>query len=189
MNTWRQFPLLRLIFIYITGIFTGYYLPCSGTLVLPAIAFLYFCFLLVVIFSIRLISFNYRYVPGSLITLLAFGIAYQITVHENRINSTKNIGSAKALYIADITEPVTQKPGTVKCILRLESVKIRNRWVKTTGKILVYFQKDGKTKNLDYGDRIIFYTSVKEPPGPVNPYSYDYRRFLKIGRASCRERV
>ncbi len=182
MNPWRQFPLLRLIFLFIAGIFTGYYFPETAFFILTGLSLLYCVYLQLVIFSKRLILFKIRWLPGVIISFLVIGLAYQITVNSsdrNHRNYAANLTPGKTFYIADIVEPVTRKPGTAKAILRIEAVRMKDKWLKATGKILVYFQKDDKTGNLDYGDRVLFYTSVKEPPGPTNPYSYDYRRFLR----------
>ncbi len=182
MNPWRQFPLIRLIFLFIAGICTGFYFPETSFFILTGLSLFFCAYLQMVIFSKRLISFNIRWLPGIIISFLMMGLSYQITVNKGDINHWNyagNITSGKAFYIADIAEPVTQKPGTAKAILRIEAVRMKDKWLKATGKILVYFQKDDKTKNLDYGDRVLFYAAVKEPPGPTNPYSYDYRRFLK----------
>ena len=182
MNPWRQFPLLRLIFLFIAGIFAGYYFPSPARCILIGLSVFFFAYFQLVIFSKRLISFKIRWLPGIFICFLVTGMAWQITVNNADMSQDKDLAdhtSHKDFYIAEIIEPVTQKPGTVKAILRIGAVMNKAKWVKATGKILVYFQKNEKAVNLDYGDRVIFYSLVKEPPGPANPYSYDYRRFLK----------
>jgi competence protein ComEC len=178
MNSWKQFPLLRLMFLFITGILAGLYFPGNVLVILPFLSIFFILFLLLVVFLKPYIGYKFRWLPGVFISVVMAGLGYEITLNSAPSDVLSTLPRNKSCYIADIVEPVTFKPGTAKAVLALEAVCAGGKWKKTGGKILVYFQKDCMAASLDYGNRVLFFALTKELPGPANPFSYDYRRYL-----------
>jgi competence protein ComEC len=184
MNPWRQFPLLRLIIPFIGGLILAIKFPVvPGFLVLIVIFFLYLLFLFLVLFHDRFIDYSTRWITGFVIMLLTVSIAYDNALHreERPQPGSEGTGSpGNSMVVADIIEPVIQKSKTTKVFLRIRFLNAGGKWIRADGKILVYFQKETASPDLNYGDRVILYAELREPPGPMNPYSFNYKRFLEI---------
>ncbi len=84
MKIWHQYPFVRLVFPFITGIATAIYLnfPLPFSL-LPVIILLLIVYILLVFFFNRKISYGWRWLNGFLINLILFSAGYEIA----RINT------------------------------------------------------------------------------------------------------
>ncbi len=80
------------------------------------------------------------------------------------------------LFIIEIIEPPVTKPKSVKLVAKV----LQNKTGVTTGKALLYLEKEPQSTSLRYGDQLI----VNFLPLPVksngNPYEFNYKRYLKI---------
>lgn len=82
--------------------------------------------------------------------------------------------------IATITETPVQKEKSVKAEVKIEAVKQNGTWKKTSGKAIVYFEKNEDSKNLVYGDQVIFPSSFEEIDPPKNPGEFNYKQYLSF---------
>lgn len=57
---------------------------------------------------------------------------------------------------------------------------MQGTWKVYRKTLLVNIQKDKNSEGLFFGDRILFLASPKELPEPVTPYSFDYRKYLRM---------
>ncbi|HHH50696.1 MAG TPA: ComEC family competence protein, partial [Saprospiraceae bacterium] len=81
------------------------------------------------------------------------------------------------LIIAKISEAPSIKK-RVKASILLEKISDENGdWKHTTGKVLAFFERDAKTQELSYGDRIVFSSKLFKIKAPLNPRQIDFQNF------------
>lgn len=178
---WNKYPFLRLVFAFALGIVirNATVSPCVG------IPFL-FCVLLallgIVILLSRLVkSYRYRWVFGA-VTLFVFAFLgyFRAGVQEpfSDIHYNK-VPVGEGWYLARVLEPPTEKEKTLKVELELEGFKSDTLMMPVAGRVMAYFQKSEETASLDYGDVLLFSSSIREVSPPMNPEEFDYKRYLE----------
>jgi len=75
-----------------------------------------------------------------------------------------------------------EKEKKFKTVLTVDYIKSGNKLYNVKGKILAYFKKSEKSKELSYGDVIVLKANVTEIPERLNPAQFDYKRFLAYKR-------
>lgn len=182
MNPWRPFPLIRLLIPLIAGIATGLFI--RKDLHIPLLVFFVLLFLLIfpVFVKRKTLFYQYRWMTGALIIFVLLLLAYENTIRENDLFDQDYFAkytNDRQFYIGDLIEPVVQKEKTTKTIINVVAVYINGIWRSAKGKALVYLQKDSRSEQLFYGDRILFFAEFTEPKSAIFPYSFDQKRFLR----------
>jgi competence protein ComEC len=181
MGAWKQFPLSRILVFFIAGIFLGLNYSVGKVFLLALLSVLLFLFLVLVTASKKIVPFSLRWIPGVFIILISFIIT--LTYSGLCFSYLKNdplhdVRFEKQMLIADIICPVTQKARTTKVIVKVIATFRDRKFSSISKNMLVYLEKDSGTMKLDYGDRLLLYAAPKEPPEPLTPYSFNYKRFL-----------
>ncbi len=182
MNPWRPFPLIRLLIPAIAGIATGLFI--RKDLHIPLFVFLILLFFLIfpVFVKRKTLFYQYRWLTGALIIFVLLLLVYENTIRENDLFDQDyfvKYTNEKQFYIGDLVEPVVQKQKTTKTIINIVAVNSNGIWRSAKGKALVYIQKDSRSEQLFYGDRILFFVEFTEPKSAAFPYSFDQKRFLR----------
>ncbi|MFN4234034.1 MAG: ComEC/Rec2 family competence protein [Bacteroidia bacterium] len=176
----KQAPLLRVLLPLIAGIIIGIYFPFYHwlTIAVPVVIFAIIC----TIIFIKKLDSSYQFQPFYGLIFYSFFIAsgYSITVnktaHFHEQHFTKS--NIDGLAYGEIAEPLTFKGSSAKALINILAIKNNNNWINTTGKALIYFQKDSAVANLKTGDRIIFEPDFREIKGPQNPSEFNYKQYL-----------
>src|ERR1019366_5695266 len=183
MNSWNQAPLVRLLIPFLLGIITAVFLPFQfqvGISVVCAFALLISIFVLVPKLNI---SYRKSWWFGLLVNATLFFCAYQLTIIKTEKFATNHFSKfADTIQFAYIrlTEPTLEKEKSLKVVVEVLAVKQNNSWKNTSGKAMVYFQKDEKSLRLKYGDGVVVKADFKEVAPPQNPGEFNYKRFLSF---------
>ncbi len=182
MKIWHQYPFVRLVFPFIAGIATAisfnFPLPFS---LLPVILLLLTIYgLLVMVFS-RKISYGWRWLNGFLINLILFSAGYEITRFNTASFNPRNISHfsvQQSVILIQVTEPVTERPNSYKIVAVALGFRDSINWKPTSGKIMLYFEKDSAVRRINYGDQLILQTTLNPVNPPMNPGEFNYKRYL-----------
>jgi len=168
----NAFPVVRYLLCMIAGILvylqthyfhtTFYYLGAGLLLVL-----------LISIF------FRNALVRGIAACLLLFVSGWALTYYKTIINNSEHFTNQGTFthYQVIITANTEIKPKTYKVEAEIQQVKTSEKWQKSTGKILLYFNKT-EAKRPQYGDVFLIKNMPSEIDPPKNPEEFDYRQFL-----------
>ena len=175
-----QAPLLRVLLPLIAGITLAIYFPFQHWLniAIPIFIFLIICvfiFIKKLDFSFRLQPF-YGFIFYSFFISAGYSLTINKTAHFHEQHFTKS--SINGFAYGEIAEPLTFKGTSAKAYINILAIKNNNDWNNTTGKALIYFQKDSGVANLKTGDRIIFEPDFREIKGPQNPSEFNYKQYL-----------
>ena len=97
----------------------------------------------------------------------------------NKIETGNNSNLIKSGFISgEIIEQPTIKDKSIKAVLDVKAIHVKNQWINSNGKIIVYFQKDNKSLSLKNGDNILFEPDIQEIENAGNPKEFDYKQYL-----------
>ena len=181
MNPWELLPFVRLIIPLITGILSGIKIfpdiIVSNNLLLCLLGFS----VVIIVFPGIFISYRSRWLFGTIAFIFLFLTGIKLSQTRSSENNPFYFAqyNAKAdYYVADISEPLSEKNKSYKTILNLCAISLGDKWLPAKGKICAYFRKDSTAPPLQYGDRIIFRAFVNDIDPPKNPYEFDYGAYL-----------
>jgi competence protein ComEC len=176
----KQAPLLRVLIPLIVGIILGIYFPFKYWW-LNISPFVFFIIISIII-AVKKLDSSYILQPfyGFIFNAFFVSAAYCLTVNKTALfhehHFTKNTNSGFAY--GEIAEPLSFKGNSAKAIINILAIKSNDEWLASTGKALIYFQKDSAVNQLKTGDRIIFEPIFKEIKAPQNPSEFNYKQYL-----------
>jgi len=181
MKLWHQYPFIRLIIPIIAGIAIARMVdkPLSIPVAL-LVGIIVICILFVFIFS-KSSSYKYRWITGILINLTFIIIGYQITSSNTPKFNKDNIlaiSEKSKEFIVLVTDPVSEKPNSYKIVVKTLFYKDSLKWNKTSGKAILYLEKDSLARKIRYGDKMIIHASLNEIKPPQNPAEFNYKKYL-----------
>lgn len=182
------FPVVRYLLFFILGIIV-YLQTSSGGVPSGGVPLffqnIYYLFgVLLLIFGI---SINFRksaggvpLIRGAVLMLLLFLAGWALTYQKTAINQPNHFTNLPQFthYQAIITSNVEVKSKTYKVEATINSIKISGKWQKSTGKVLLYFNRE-ESERPQYGDVFLLKNMPREVEAPKNPEEFDYRRFLQ----------
>lgn len=181
-HPWQEAAFLRLIIPLIAGIICAWYLPSS--LVLP---FFPTVGILLGIVSCFIAIINVRAIPpavaSSVLYVLLFLTGGILTLFHDAEHRTDFAGrqlNDSSLVVLRLREPLVEKPASWKAEADIIRVINDRAYHHTTGRAILYFQKDKAPLTLHYGDIIITRNRLQEIRNSGNPGSFDYKRYCHL---------
>ena len=132
-------------------------------------------------FQLRTLPYSMRHIQGLFIGFLTLCLGLGITgLHNHRTESQhfENQIGLTGVYRFVIEGVPTDKTNTVRLQIRILSGMSQSKEVKCEGKVMAYFQKDSNSLKLRYGDQLIAPLKLSPVDPQMNPYSFDYRKYL-----------
>ncbi len=178
----REYPILKLLLSIVIGIIVARYIATDN------ISYYWIIPILLILAFLAwprkyLFPYRFRYLSGMYVyaVFVIFGIIlYQSGFHKNKELYFGNFNNKVQQYHIKIIEPPQEKERSVKLFVKVLSCKINGQSKECIGKALIYLQKDSTSKNLSFGDNIIFFRPMQEIAPPSNPDQFDYRSYLSL---------
>ncbi len=170
-----KIPFIRIIVPLALGIIFNIYLKVDP----PVYLFLiFFAFFLLLSFFI---SWHYKYkrqwFNGMLIYLLLMymGMIYPHIIRDQRY---PGVPGQKQIITINLTDIPVSKKNTKRVQAKVHAVLSQEKWIRSGEKIIVYFKKGPKAKNISIGDMLICYTSLDSIKNYGNPNEFDYKKYM-----------
>ncbi len=186
MTSWSAYPMVRLIIPFIAGIIAAVNLPGWGVMLLFPVTLIFAIFLIITFNKDASSSYRIRWVPGLIVSLCVFILAYQYTSIRQEDSRAGLLhynaeASGKALYIGMLTQPPAEKPKSLQTIIRIIAIINEQEKAKSCKvDLLAYFQKNSSASYLKYGDLILFSAKIQPVSGMDNPHGFDYGRYMSF---------
>lgn len=175
---WKRAPFLRLIIPLIIGIILEW--KCQIDLfIIPVAATISITGLIIIHFLPLAYKFTYDPLRGAFIFILLLAAGMFFTWNKDIRHDAdwfQNHYHDSDFIIIKINEPLIEKPKSFKAEGITEELISGNEKFKSTGKVLLYFQKDS-TLDLHYGDRIITRKSLQRIRNSGNPGSFNFEEY------------
>ena len=180
MNSWRPYPLLRLLFPFLAGIIIERAVgPHLIVIVFPT-AFMALLLVSTRIFTLKLTNYRLRWISGIMINGFLLLAGYEIAAtHRSSSDPAYLGGHPEGLFIATIDEPPARNGTSLKAILNVRYRRETGHWVRTCGRAMGYLELKTTTSPLQYGDFILLHTGFTEITDNSNPHGFNYAVYLK----------
>ena len=179
---WSRFPFVRIIIPFILGIVTAVYFNLTQPLPFFVFLIIYLLGSLHLLILRKKLSHRFRWMNGLVIIVLFVITGYQIKVLSDPAYYSSYFGhhlSKKSTFYCTLAEPVRATEKTYKAIVKINEIKDSTSWHLTSGKAILYLEKDSLAKQLSYGDLILVTGSLSGIGPPMNPGEFDYKTYLK----------
>lgn len=166
----KNFPILRLLFPYIIGIFIGYFTNFIPFFAYFSLIFLFLGIFFILIFKKKTSFFIQKWLGIILMCMQFFAgfVSTSLVFHQPYSSRNDQKWKEKRTTMAMLVEPPQLREKTIKTVVCIEDQKV-----------LLYIQKDSNALQLQYGDIIVINTIFKKIDAPKNPNGFDYKVFMK----------
>ena len=170
----RRYPFIRLTIPLIIGIVLAFLLPIPqwiGWTFLGISAICFFVFKLIPKYSLSLavgISAN--------VFIVATGLLLALFNVEGETND--KLAGYNGFVIGEIADDPKIKENNVSLEINVSAIRDGDEWIETSGRTLLYLEKDSASVLLRTGDRIVFSPELSGIENKGNPEEFDYRKYL-----------
>jgi competence protein ComEC len=177
MEFFRANPFIRLLLPFIAGILLQFYLPQNYVFVCFVFGFAALLFLV----SSRIwLPYRMHYLKAVLLNLTLFFLGVLLTQKSSQNDFESNSAEESVWFIGELLQIPVEKERVFFAPLRLTAQKVQQEWKEEQGTLWVYFEKDSTLASLKAGQTIAFKTPIADKPKQLNPFGFDFSRYLKI---------
>jgi competence protein ComEC len=177
MSYWNQIPLFRLIIPLLLGVVFAIYNDLNSIQFSIASVVLFSLLLLASVIKYIFTTYTNRWVFGFILYFLIFFIGGTTTQLKKPENETNHFMKYSAhIHLVTLNEDMIPKPNSFKAEVKVVASMVDSHWISTSGKAIVYFEKD--ISALEYGDQLVINGKWKAIESPTNPAQFNYKHFL-----------
>lgn len=173
----REIPFARLLIPFIIGISLRIAIPVSFSslyILIPITIVL----ALSVSASILLNKWEFRWVFGVLIALFLIFMGYFSA--SRQIGSTSIPQNKNHTLTVKLLEPPHKREASYRALGQVQNYRKEEGWISVDEKVMLYFSlSDSSIEKLRYGTLLAVQTNLSVPGEPLNPYQFNYKRYLE----------
>jgi competence protein ComEC len=177
---WKKAPFLRLLIPLISGIILQWYVQFPLPQIISALICFSIAFIAFELLPLAL-RFKLQMLQGFLLNLILFSVGLFVTYQKDIRHNSSWFGKVyhdSDYIIATINEPLIEKNKSYKAETLIENVLQNGNVQNTTGKLIVYFEKDSANPaQLQYGDKIIINKKMQLIKNSGNPGAFNYQQY------------
>jgi len=174
----RQIPMLRILIPFVFGITVSLYYEFF--LLWVAIMILGSMLLIFLLGFLKgLLKWKLKFVPGIFTFWLYFWLGVAVVCIHTEINRPEHFSKVKGDFLSiSIDDALVEHSKSFKTIAKVNSVYNGNKWIKTEGKLLLYFEKCYSIHKLKYGNHLLLHVKNNAIAGAGNSGEFNYKLFL-----------
>jgi competence protein ComEC len=177
---WSSRPMVRIFFLLLAGILLAWWVPVvrqAGELWLVVVMALLSLIAYTVYRKNR--SWKWRWVNGLIFSLLILLAGIYLTV-ARLVEKPLIYTDKQETFVAEVVAEPAETEKSVKMILELKKTVSGDSLLLNGQRVMAFFEKDSLSRQLQYGDVLVFQGNLKQPEGPKNPGEFDYAAFLAL---------
>jgi competence protein ComEC len=180
MNSWRPYPLLRLVFPFVAGIIAEGFIGLHGEQPWRLPALLLVLLLLLQVLTVVIRNYRLRWISGLVLNVFLLVAGYRIARDHRPANDPDYLGKhPDGLFVATIAEPPGISNSSVKAVIALRFYRKNGCWVRICGSAIGYLKFRQDSIPLHFGDQILLHAGFSEISDNSNPHTFSYARYLK----------
>lgn len=179
---WHCFPLFRILIAFILGVLASLLFPDTSFHFIAALVILFALCLSLVLYRNRDFHYRYDWIVGVTILLMGFIFGWQRTYDKMHFIDKNHFSAAEhpIAYIGYPEERPVERDNSWKATIRVTHIFDGEAWLPSEGKTLCYFAKDINHSPLPgSGENMIFFSAPEKMPPALNPYAFDYGKYLQ----------
>lgn len=171
--TFKYVPFFRLLMPLMAGIITGYYFEKELFLSAPLIISI---LIAAILFTAIPIIFNTSQIyAGLCLTLTIYLFGWILTCLALRHS---NLPSEKSDYIGIVASNPEKKTKSYYMECLLVQLNHNGSKIKLSEKIIIYYNDICRQNIPEIGDSVLFSSNITETSGHLNPYEFNYSKYL-----------
>jgi competence protein ComEC len=181
MRFWNKYPFFRLIIPFAAGILIAIHLPKPAVLEMIHLILICCALFLAALAGHFFSAYQNRWLSGFLIYLFTLTAGYSLTIVQTEkyySSHYSNYLNRGQVYVVRISEPPSERARSVRVFGKVRYVMDSVVSERTTGKVLLYFEKDSTALQLEYGDLLLIQSRISPTEPPGNPHQFNYKNFL-----------
>jgi len=175
-----EVPFFLLLLPFLLGIGLGIDVLSAARLSWLLITFLSLCciFILFNVYYNRLSLYKYRWLGGSLVTLILFLFGWILVIQYNELNDKTHFSKIPGQYlIVQINSEPIVKNGYTRFTADVKE-SVHNHKRTTVSGTLLLATKDSSAQRLYYGDQLLIPAKYNPVDPPFNPGEFNYKKYL-----------
>jgi competence protein ComEC len=122
--------------------------------------------------------YKWRWLGGSIITVLLFVLGWICVIQYNELSKVNHFSKTRAQYlVVKISNEPNLKNGLLRFTADVKQSINQHKKLTTTGTLLIAI-KDSAAKNLYYGDELLIPAKYNLIDPPFNPAEFNYKKYL-----------
>jgi competence protein ComEC len=179
MIQWTPYAFVRVTLFFVAGVLVGRSLSLEPLQLLPWVTVVIIAYLVLTVTKRTRYSGMFSGTIGltaiTLIGCASGGRTRQLAGDHiaHRIDSIDH-------YVGVVVSSADRSTRTWKVVVDVQSARTTRGWTRASGKVMLYLDQGAYPEPFQYGDMLFLSGRPQLVPGPANPESFDYRRFLAL---------
>lgn len=170
----RRYPFIRLTIPLIVGIVLALLLPMPQWVGWSLLGLSAVCF---VVFK-HIPKYNIALATGISVNVFLVAVGLLLASFNVDGEAKDTLAGYKGFVIGEVADDPKIKENNVSLEINVSAIRDGDEWIETSGRTLLYLEKDSASVLLRTGDRIVFSPELSGIENKGNPEEFDYRKYL-----------
>ena len=170
----RRYPFIRLTIPLIVGIVLALLLPMPQWVGWSLLGLSAVCF---VVFK-HIPKYNIALATGISVNVFLVAVGLILASFNVEGEAKDTLAGYKGFVIGEVADDPKIKENNVSIEINVSAIRDGDEWIETSGRTLLYLEKDSASVLLRTGDRIVFSPELSGIENKGNPEEFDYRKYL-----------
>lgn len=170
----RRYPFIRLTIPLIVGIVLTLLLPMPQWVGWSLLGLSAVCF---VVFK-HIPKYNIALATGISVNVFLVAVGLLLASFNVEGEAKDTLAGYKGFVIGEVADDPKIKENNVSIEINVSAIRDGDEWIETSGRTLLYLEKDSASMLLRTGDRIVFSPELSGIENKGNPEEFDYRKYL-----------
>lgn len=170
----RRYPFIRLTIPLIVGIVLTLLLPMPQWVGWSLLGLSAVCF---VVFK-HIPKYNIALATGISVNVFLVAVGLLLASFNVEGEAKDTLAGYKGFVIGEVADDPKIKENNVSIEINVSAIRDGDEWLETSGRTLLYLEKDSASMLLRTGDRIVFSPELSGIENKGNPEEFDYRKYL-----------
>ncbi|MFZ4523436.1 MAG: ComEC/Rec2 family competence protein [Bacteroidales bacterium] len=179
MNSWRPYPLLRLVIPFAAGILSSIFVlnPFDGAWAPVIVLFALTAGLVALPIFVK--SYGLRWISGLLFNAFLLTAGIEITSLHKPSGDPDFIGNhPDGFFLATVDEPPSVNASGIRAILKIRFRHGESGWERTKGSVLGYLKTRPGHRPVQFGDYLILHARFYKITDNSNPNTFNCPQYL-----------
>lgn len=170
----QRYPFIRLTIPLIVGIVLALLLPMPQWVGWSLLGLSAVCF---VVFK-HIPKYNIALATGISVNVFLVAVGLLLASFNVEGEAKDTLAGYKGFVIGEVADDPKIKENNVSIEINVSAIRDGDEWLETSGRTLLYLEKDSASMLLRTGDRIVFSPELSGIENKGNPEEFDYRKYL-----------
>ncbi|MDR2010540.1 MAG: ComEC family competence protein [Bacteroidales bacterium] len=123
-------------------------------------------------------NYSKNFLLGIFLNLILLFFGMLLTKHKIEYSRTDHLTKDKGLIIGEISKDPKITDKHISLNIDVLAINHDDTWISSSGRTLLYLEKDSLSQDLRVGDMIVFSPELSEIQNKGNPEEFDYKKYL-----------